>query len=293
MADEQTAEELARVMLQKYAVTQEQFGLGPFLDHGKFTLLRPFFPDDSIIIRTKGGKVWQCGSIALEIYKALKLADPESRFKLRMMAFSQNRQTHIYPEITDPQTGRHIQIDGTPWFAVLNPGHAGRAIPMDNTVSTDYVPLTTRSAIPFSIRRIPGGFMDVHILGGFTYLKPELSYQLELRVVSYQHFGADMETILRFGLEITDIKRFLAEFQKNSTIDQLQGAGALRFIFGHRELGIVTSEPKRIRDVKARVFGLEVEFAEIERNLPRVLRLLSAAKPYLQTFTPKRTVIRI
>src|SRR3989344_2103849 len=68
----------------------------------------------------KFGELWDCARTAMRVSEQLKKQGFETRV---MLAKTPNGYEQNYCEAKDPTSGEWIQIDPTPWFAKINPGH--------------------------------------------------------------------------------------------------------------------------------------------------------------------------
>ena len=131
-----SAREVAQIYLEKYKTSESEFGLGPFLESGAYTLYANVeaLKNGSMRLSIDGGNYCDCRTIALRMYNSIREEHAELQPQI---AIFNKRETHNWVEIIDPKSKEIIQIDSTPWYATLNPGHIRTFI--DNTLSISTV----------------------------------------------------------------------------------------------------------------------------------------------------------
>ena len=167
---EQTLE-LAEYYLEKYKVKEENFGLGLVLDSEDYKVFAgPTVQlDGSIILGNNKTNYLDCKNICCDIYKDIITKNPE--LKPRIMYYN-GGYMHYWIEISDPKTKARVQIDPTPWYSSLNPGHVGN--PTDNN-KIKYIVIGKKQGRPLSVRRIN----DKHITTVISAFLPKTVYKQE------------------------------------------------------------------------------------------------------------------
>ena len=292
MASQETLA-LAEHYLQKHAVPEDQFGLGPFLDSGKYTLFAgpQAMLDGSMRLRADEGNILECRSISEAIYADILANNPELNPKIMWYT---NNGTHNWVEITDPKTGQAIQIDATPWYAKLNPGHIGTEAPKHKPVKMAY--LAKNQFRPFSVKRLDGGrFISTYICGFLPNCLYELTgasaaqtggnirlrasqppkYTFVLQAVLEEGFSTGKpENFTHVYIDVLDSARLEAAIRIAKTIDELiaQGIVSIGFMFGYdTKISCTSVEFMRMLAEKGKDADL---ISEVERNLPRIMLLL-------------------
>ncbi len=278
----QNARALAQHYLETHKVTEGRFGLGPFLDIGEFTLLSPSNYQDTgaIILRIDSSDLLQCSSIALEMHKVILEKNPELKPKLMYYAKG-NGETHCWVEVTD-EKGRKIQIDGTPWFPNLDAGYAGTELKYESLPPFNYLCIERRTATPFSVKKTPVGFIDSYMCGSTALSYNGLSYWFLLVVVRYLKFGGEFEGLLSAKIIIDNPCSLQSALETAKTITELQERGVARVIIDYRKSGSSTELPLATQRERAERMGQQEAFGDVEKNLPRMRRLLEKARPQLE-----------
>lgn len=122
---------------------------------------------------------WDCGRLAFRIGEELK----EKGFKVKYkFATGRGGSTQNYTEVLDPETKQWVQVDATPWYEQLNPGHKEAGEHLGKT-KDDYatIILTNQSGIMLSVEKQADSlFIETYLLGGYESLKDELAELTEL-----------------------------------------------------------------------------------------------------------------
>lgn len=112
-------------ILNKYVGQINDLGNGNFgLREGfliPFLYITTPFPNSGelIIRNSKFGECWDCLRTAYRIGKELEAEG----FDVKYRAKRTDESVQNYVEVKNPETGEWIQIDATPWYRRLNPGH--------------------------------------------------------------------------------------------------------------------------------------------------------------------------
>ncbi|MFA6214528.1 MAG: hypothetical protein WC717_04600, partial [Candidatus Micrarchaeia archaeon] len=161
----QTTMDIAKTYLEKHLASPEIFGLGPYLERqGSDWMICHSSEDhnlDSLTIKLSSGAPIECFSIAKTLCNDIKITHPELKPKIMTCL---DKGIHNWVEITCPQTGDQVQIDCTPWYACLNPGHENGEEIAGNARSISF---NNISGPPFAIKRNGQGFITIY-LTGFT-----------------------------------------------------------------------------------------------------------------------------
>ncbi|MGV8085330.1 MAG: hypothetical protein ACP5N9_03715 [Candidatus Bilamarchaeum sp.] len=158
--DERSVIEIAQHYLDKHRVPDDQFGLGPLITSDKFDLIA--LPTGGLFFKfTQGGVYHDCRSLSTRIYDDLIAAYPHLA---PTMVRSESPDIHNWVEITDPKTAQIVQIDSTPWYNRLNPGHIGGSVSSSNFEVLG-VPTGFDAALPYSTRRFGSDLVSVYFSG--------------------------------------------------------------------------------------------------------------------------------
>ena len=97
--------ETARFYLEKYHVTEDQFGLGPALDKGDFEIFADKEIKGAIDVKFTGNAYAGCKILSEKIYEEIKKDHPE--LKPRIMRY-EDRGIHYWVEITEDRKSTRL-----------------------------------------------------------------------------------------------------------------------------------------------------------------------------------------
>ncbi|MFH0737590.1 MAG: hypothetical protein V1827_03465 [Candidatus Micrarchaeota archaeon] len=153
---------LARAYLEAHRVAEGDFGLGPFLQRGHRFELRTTADTrltGSFEMRFHDGYL-DCRTISEGMYRDIKKNNPELRPRI---ADYHDHGAHNWVEITDPRSGAMVQIDATPWFNRLDPGHVGGEAYSEERISR--MVFSEDRDLPFTIKTTHIGQVSVYLIG--------------------------------------------------------------------------------------------------------------------------------
>ena len=308
MASEETVA-IAQMYLDKHAVPEEKFGLGPYLETGTFGFMAAsrVIKDGSMAIELLNDRYNDCRTIAERMQNDIAANNPELKPEI---CWYSDRGVHNWVEITDPQTGERVQIDATPWYNQLNPGHVGSTNLESNKVKV--LKISNDGGTPFSVKTVGEKTISVYIYGSLprisltekialarkliedeksgrvekgTPVDPRPEYRFVLAAVLAPHFGDIPEDIISFYVNVPDSLKLQQAIGTATSIDDLVTVGVI-------EIGITF--PGINKDIKfssldairngANEVGQGNLFAEIEGNLGRMMILLRRASPTLHIY---------
>ena len=110
----------AQRYLDKHKPALADFGAGSFIDQGKFRIIGDLesAKEGKLLIETRGGQSPDCTKLAHDVWEDIYTNDRE----MRPVIAAYHGNTHFWVEVKDEKR-RPIQIDATPWYCKLDPGH--------------------------------------------------------------------------------------------------------------------------------------------------------------------------
>lgn len=113
---------LAQQILEQHLVRPEEIGLGRVIDVDEVVLWASgnTYHKGNFLLELTSDRYVDCLRIALKVYDFLKKYHSELN---PAVAGTDSLGSQQWAEITDPKEGGVIQIDASPWYARLNPGH--------------------------------------------------------------------------------------------------------------------------------------------------------------------------
>lgn len=285
--------EIAQRYLEAHLVPEEQFGLGYVLDLDQYFLFaRPnVMLNGGLIIDGIQGYL-DCRTMAIKLHQDILLNNPELQ---PVVASYDHGETHNWVEIMDPKTGEIIQIDPTPWYARLNPGHV-RDKTEANAIQMTFsqIPLPKEGGLPFSVTGNSGKFFTTYFSAmipncsleekiaelkmqraGLPDSPEKLHYHFSLGVVKDSGFGTQREKVVLFYLDVKDVIK-LQQHITTSGLDDLINLGAIEIGIEYSlDGGPSTKLPADVTLLKEICSEAHAEFfAEFEKALPKLLKLL-------------------
>jgi hypothetical protein len=282
---------LANHYLNKHRVPEDEFGLGPYLLTGEYELkvdIRTRI-DGSIAIVFLDQPYHDCRKIANGMYANILTEHPELQPRLRMYT---DHGRHTWVEISDPNNGAIIQIDSTPWFFGLNPGHIGIDGKQDS--GQTYVRITMDGALPFTTHTEDGITRSVYLTG----MLPNMSIHENIArrekgingpIPDYRFiifatralFGEPNRKTLDMVLDVADARILHEMLGRTENIWELLEAKAVTLGMHLPEGGLLQLDFAALKELAGRLKGADL-FAEIERGLPFMIRLLKRSTPCLE-----------
>ncbi len=278
---------LAEGYLRKHIVPEAEFGLAHTIETDDWMFLAdPRVPDRRMqLTLAHTGSYNDCLSIAERLYLDISSRNPELG---PAMAMSTGADVHNWVQIRDPETREMAQIDATPWFARLNPGHDG--------AEWQYEPLpmlVQLMMIPFSVRKTRHDrFITVGLEGILPRCRdaaekdgpaagedgPLFSFIFQIR--KDLGFGTKPEQAMHVFIDVLDIDRLHGSLKSKGSMDDLIAARAIRAGFtafsdegtaflALSSMGAMHQAAGQTRDTEL--------FAEFDRSVPTILKLLSGA----------------
>jgi len=209
------AQNLAAAYLDRHIVSPDQIGLGPYLESGEWNLYA-VVPDGSLVIPSNEGHQ-DCLSITRAVYADILVNNPELNPRIMISI----PRIHYWVEITDPSTGELIQIDASPWYRALNPGHEGILCPA--TFDPIYVLHFEKTVgVLFSVQDFGDQFFDSYLYGympkaaGLMTRDKNASsypeYTFLLKIVLEDHFGGVSQTAINLYLQVPNSGSLIQAF---------------------------------------------------------------------------------
>jgi len=295
--------ELARSYLEKHAVPEEKFGLGPYLESGNYFTLYASdkYGSPNLVLNTWGGTVLECRSMAESLYIDILLSNPE--LNPRIMTSSLFGR-HNWVEITDPETGGVVQVDPTPWYASLNPGHKGGKDTSEGRFTN--LTLCKDGGVPFSLKKSGSGFISTYLYAYLPRILPlaermgqlekkmrgdldeqeELpEYKFTIAAVEETRFGSGGR-MLAVAINVLDSLKLQKAINEAKCFDDLVAAGALNIglYMGEAVPELICPSIDFLKNISEKAARKDL-FAGIGRNLPRLMLLLRHARWKLDVFS--------
>src|SRR3989338_2911545 len=318
MASEETLA-LAEHYLQKHYTPDSVVGLGPFLETGDYALFA--HPrarvDGGMLFSILSNGYVDCRIVAQRMYLDILAEHPELDPRIIMY----NGGVQNFVEITYPATGEKIQIDSTPWYNCLNPGLSGEDTTSE-AHSIDFLNISKTKAPIFSVKRTEDSVTTISILG----FLPQVSMEEKLADIERLKEGIDEGIVLgkrpeyRFIFQVETrpvdwpagkpsprftkyyIDVLNSELLQSALTSGIVSARNLDFLIQSRviRVGVMLSDdvPSMNMPMPSISFMKELTekmkegdlFAEFERNIPRILKLLALARPMLRVFEQDKKV---
>ena len=290
------AYELAKSYLKKHIVAEEKFGLGPFLESKEFEVLAaPAQAAGNIILKADKpleNSYLACKTISKNLKHDIMLHNPDLNPGIFMY---KDRGWHYWVEITDPKSGERIQIDPTPWFSCLNPGHKGQEA--DDEESVDILIVTKNLGRPFSTKKYGDRFISLYFHGFFRRLYENIivkkfdpkwpTCRFRIFAALQKNFGARAEKLFGLALEIHDLDLLKTRIGAGDTLDGLIINKAIKIaVTKPGKNDFIEEYYESLDQIEKRADRNENRelFKEIERNLPRVMILLRKINPLLRVY---------
>ncbi len=286
---------LAADYLRKHTVPEERFGLAHTIGNSDWMLLVDCLVFNRMqLVLAYSGEYNDCESISARLYQDMDSHHPGL---MPRMTTGYENGMHNWVQIRDEESGRIVQIDCTPWYARLDPGHGG--------VERDYLPLPPMVPLmftPFSVRKIGDGkFISVY-LGGFLPRcksdeagpgrfvvtsdgKPAVAYEdgpvysFLFSVQKQRGFAALAEQSVNVFVSILNTAKLRVLLKSGGAMDDLIANRAVKIGFRiDLDDGNATFVPFPSMATLRRAAGQSREkdlFAEFDRLVPAVLKLLS------------------
>lgn len=283
---------IAQSYLQKHMFDEQTFGWKPFLETGRFRLGVPKFNTSGRILIIADGRPLECRSMAVNLCLDMLRNNPELTPRI-MTSIAED--IHNWVEISDPSTGKIIQIDPTPWYATLNYGYNGKetAISQEELVSST-VSISKYGGIPLSVKvnaeesittylagYLPRLSLEERVNGSNVPTTPSIQnsvYQFSITIVKNNEFGSkDKSEQLSVVFEISDLSSFKREMEASFDIDHLINSKVLKVgLFFHPSIPILWVKSFDIlRQLSVQNSDL---FSELERNLPALIEVLKKSE---------------
>lgn len=290
---------LIEYFLDKHSMPAEKFGLGPCLQISDFDLFAAQDDFKGSLVLKRDPKVYNgCKSICRRLIKDIEKNNPE--LNPRLMMYS-NRGIHYWVEVCDPRTKVWFQIDCTPWFSKIDPGHIGHET--DDPFDPEVLILTKMFARPFSVAKKDLYFIDTYLHGFmpkvFYNVLAEKSekmpdYRFIMLVVKEKFFQAEPQASLYFFLDIPDAKKLETEINNAKSIEELIDKQIVEIGFGKpvgRHFELMHEFPS-LKSVQEYVKETENEelFPEIYKNLPTIFLLLKKVRHKLKIYKDKKLI---
>ncbi|MBI5227811.1 hypothetical protein HY988_04450 [Candidatus Micrarchaeota archaeon] len=183
----------AQRYLDKHRPSLADFGAGVFIDQGKLTIAGDMqaAQEGLFLIKTSGGRFNDCTKVAHDIWADIFEHEPE----LRPIIAAYQQTAHFWVEVNDEKR-RVIQIDGTPWYGRLDPGHKKmRTVdPASLNPSTTFYAIEERLGLVLSVRAVKNKFLTTTLRGSWP------------RAIL---FGEQLERNLEAGYGLPDMRIIL------------------------------------------------------------------------------------
>ena len=159
---------LDKYVQEVHALGNGNFGLrdGFIVPHLWITTSYPM-SGDLVVRNDKLRDGWDCGRTAFRVGEELREKGFEVKYKFTR---SNEGSVQNYVEVLDPDTKQWVQVDATPWYERLNPGHkeAGEhQAPTKESYAKAI--LTTRGGPMLSVEKQADSlFIETYLLGGYT-----------------------------------------------------------------------------------------------------------------------------
>jgi len=278
----------ANYYLDTHKVEDHQLGLGPVLDRGEVSLrlmansavdgsLRVFFNPDHYV---------DCIVIAQRMYRDIYSNNPW----LNPRMVSTSGGWHYWVDITDPHSKERISIDATPWYHRIDTGLVGSEN-IDLQIRTSSS-LTMSRGVFLSVKNTAAGSISTALFGispsfrsaipieeAFQEKRPE--YTFVFTVTLFADGLTGFKDDIQIYVTVLSSVRLQMFIDSAKTLDDLVAVGAIEVNYLSPQNALVPYS-SRARNLFHSLFGKADLFAEFERNIPRILTLLKAAKPYLQ-----------
>ena len=292
--ENKSAQQLAEYYLKKHLLSEHKLGLGPYMEAGESRLFAgsDVSTTGSMIMDILSSIPWECRSITEDLYADILQNHPELKPKIMMLT---GRGGHFWAEITDPKTGRQIQIDATPWYGCLNPGHVGEETDRYDRISFTHIEY--QGGPPFSYKKVDVGSISIYLVGflpRFLFanqmqneaeLQKIAEYRFVFQIVLAETFQADPQRFVQIFLNIPSTESLQTALCGSISIEEMirnrvVQIGNVKFF---SETRFMDFPVKSFDQLKQRIRGLGNEdlILEFERNLPRVVRLLEKTRPVL------------
>ena len=288
-ADETLA--LAKTYLEKHRAPEADFGLGPFLARGhpfELSVSERTFLDGSFSLVFSEGYL-DCRTIAEDVYDDIRKNNPE--LYPRITAYM-HHGVHNWVEISDPLNGAVVQIDGTPWYGSLDPGHLGRESGSGERCRT--LRFSQSDELPFSVRTTALGMVSVYLTGHSPIAISDdpsaPDYRFRLVAVLSEGFGGRTESFFCISIDLgrlEDVQRSLrsARDMKELCRSRLMKTGL--HVPGREDIPVhLDSLGASARESKDEAAVL---IEEIRRGLPMMLPLLERLVPVRDKKETRRT----
>ncbi|VVB99140.1 Uncharacterised protein [uncultured archaeon] len=208
-------------------------------------------------------------------------------------------------EITCPDTGGVVQIDATPWYFGINPGHTGGE--ENNFVAGSMFFLDRVGAPPFAIKEYGDKFIAIYVSGyaprlaGDGASSPEYTFCLGAVVES----GCGREESLQLFVDVRDSARLQEIFSNGSaSLGEILESGAVKLELAGYALGCRIplahnhGPSLKMLEMASQVLGEDNEnekyMAEfLLQNIPRLIPLLRKATPQLRMFNNEAETVDV
>ncbi len=295
--DKSVVTNLCTYYLKKHSIPEDQFGMGPFLEHESFELFAagPAFPG-SLILKPHRRSLYACRVVAENLRDDISANHP---YLQPVVMCYHNHGSHYWVSVTDPVSNEKIAIDATPWFYSVEKERKGMVFAINNKLES--ILITKRFGKPFSVKKYGDHFISVYIEGYLPRLVQKLpgeqvnsdvfpEYRFKLIAVQEKYFGAPAEKMLTFFVHINDSSLLLNAFERIKNFDELLSLKILQVGLSYpdmkkKEFSSNTFFPSlsAIRTAAEKENSADL-FKEVEKNIPRFLILLKKVKCLLPVY---------
>ncbi len=301
----ESALDLGNRYLDKHRALAQEFGLGPHLDKHEIELYgspRVGY-EGSLLIQWNNEFSIDCSGRAKRLYLDILSNNPEYHPRL---VYYDRGDRHVWVEITDPQTKKVVQIDPSPWYSKLNPGHRGREVENYDRATNETI-ISIELGVPFSVTPVGDRFISTYLFGFLPmvmlpeeFVKSQMGkiphYKFHLQMILSEGFNGTVEKFATIYLDVQD-SELLEKFCKASLEDLIQNGVITvgKRVFAERKRFIDTQfrsigdlmEGTMMRNIShEKWFGHKPEevkdlMEEARRNIPRIARVMSKVKSVL------------
>ena len=320
---------LATYYLQKHYTPDNIVGMGPFLETGNYALLASpnAMLGGSMIFSMLGDGYVDCRIVAQKLYLDILSEHPE--LDPRIITYKGRIQNFV--EITDPATGEKVQIDPTPWYNCLNPGLSGDDTSELHNV--DFLVINKTQPPIFSVKRTEDSVTTMGITGFLPqvsmeeklagcrraieaqkrtatgsknliiYPEPKVEpkaeyrfiFQVESRPVVWPA-GKPSPRLAHFYINVLNSELLQSALKSGvasaRNLDFLIQSEVIEVGVSPEDVNISMPSIAFMKELAGRMNDQDL-FAEFERNIPAILKLLSLAKPVLPVYKQKGEVVNV
>ncbi len=157
--------EHAQRYLEKHTVIAEHFGAGKLIDEGKMRIIgnMEYAREGLMLIRTLGGPFTDCAITSYRLWQDIQQNHPYMKPDI---AAGSEGSIHFWVEIKD-ERGRTIQIDPTPWYCRLDPGHRKVRVVAPHTLvsNENFYAIEENRGLNVSTRKVGDEFITTTLRG--------------------------------------------------------------------------------------------------------------------------------